>query len=62
MQDRLEGLDYADDICLLSHSVSDMQPKLDLVSETAKLAELKMNSHKTETLRMNANAERKLLI
>ena len=30
LQDRLEDLDYTDDICLLSHSFSDMQSKLNL--------------------------------
>ena len=39
-QDRLEDLDYADDMCLLSHSFSHMQSKLNLTSETAKAAEL----------------------
>ena len=45
--ERLEDLDYADDICLLSQSYKDMKEKLkDLNKEAAKVG-LKMNSSKT---------------
>ena len=45
-----------------SFFLSEMQSKLNLSSETAKIAELKINIRKTNTLRLNANAELKFLI
>ena len=39
-----------------------MQSKLNLISEIAKIAGLKINTRKTNTLRLNANAERKFLM
>ena len=57
IQDRLEDLD---DKCLLSHSFSDMQSKLNVVSESAKIAILEIDIHKIKTL--NANAEEKFLL
>lgn len=55
LQGRLEDLDYADDICLLTHTFSDMQSKLSLVQETASHAGLKINIGKTKTMRINVN-------
>ena len=46
MQNRLEDLDNADDICFLSHYFSDMPAYLNQVSETARLAGLKINKPK----------------
>ena len=47
---------------IYAHSFSDMQSTLNLVSETAKLAELRMNILKIKTLRINDNAIRKFLL
>ena len=41
---------------------SDMQSILNLISETAKIAELKINIRKTNIHRLDANADRKFLI
>ena len=62
LQDEFEDLDYADNICLLSRSFSNMQSKLNLIRETAVIAGLKINICKPNILRLNANAERKFLI
>ena len=62
LQDRLEDLAYADDMCFLSHSFSDMQSKLNLISETVKIARMKSNIRKTNTISLNVNTERKFLI
>lgn len=62
LQGRLEDLDYADDICLLTHTFSDMQSKLSLVQETASYVGLKINIGKTKTMRININNEQRLFV
>ena len=53
--DRLEDLDYADDVCLLSHSFTDMQSKLNcLIQEAAKVG-LHLNIAKTKSMRIGTN-------
>lgn len=51
---RLEDLDYADDICLLSQRYTDMQFKLDALKEVADVTGLKINHRKTKVMKMNA--------
>lgn len=62
LQGRLEDLDYADDICLLTHTFSDMQSKLSLVQEIASYAGLKINIGKTKVMRINVNNEQILYV
>jgi len=51
--DRLEDLDYADDICLLAHTFNDIRTKLQqLHHETAKVG-LKINISKTKEIRIH---------
>ncbi|KAJ8717892.1 hypothetical protein PYW07_005822 [Mythimna separata] len=58
----LEDLDYADDLCLLSHTHADMQAKLnDLRQEAAKTG-LKINSRKTQEMRTGVINTAPLLI
>ncbi|KAJ8707844.1 hypothetical protein PYW07_011521 [Mythimna separata] len=58
----LEDLDYADDLCLLSHTHADMQAKLnDLRQEAAKTG-LKINSWKTQEMRTRVINAAPLLI
>lgn len=58
----LEDLDYADDICLLSHTRADMQAKLnDLRDEAAKTG-LKINTRKTQEMRCGATSSFPLVI
>ena len=47
MKERLEDLDYADDICLLAHRFCDMEEKLRKLKEEAELVGLHININKT---------------
>ncbi|XP_055384586.1 uncharacterized protein LOC129614181 [Condylostylus longicornis] len=51
---RLESLEYADDVALLAQSHSDMQRKINLLSEKARVAGLRINIKKTKSLRINS--------
>ncbi|KAJ8710014.1 hypothetical protein PYW07_009380 [Mythimna separata] len=51
LSDILEDLDYADDLCLLSHTHADMQAKLDDLSREAAKTSLKINIRKTQEMR-----------
>jgi hypothetical protein len=62
MKDRLEDLDFADDICLLSQRYSDMKDKLIRLQHEAKLAGLNINVNKTKEMRINTQIEEKLSI
>lgn len=56
--DRLEDLDFADDLCLLSEAHSEMQAKLgDLTKEAGKIG-LAINIKKTKALRVNTEKKR----
>lgn len=58
----LEDLDYADDLCLLSHTLADMQSKLnDLRLEAAKVG-LNINTRKTQEMRSGVRNSTPLLI
>ena len=53
--DKLEDLDFADGLCLLSETHGDMQTKLeDLINEAEKTG-LVVNMKKTKALRINTN-------
>jgi hypothetical protein len=51
--DSLEGLEYADDICLLSHKYDHMQSKLNDLCRESRKAGLMINYAKTEEIRVN---------
>ena len=51
---QLEDLDFADDICLLSHTRQAAQTKLERLAEEAGKTGLRINTAKTEVLRINA--------
>jgi len=53
----LEDLDFADDICLLSHTQQHAQSKLNRLSEEAKKTGLIINKKKTEVMRTNNKQE-----
>jgi hypothetical protein len=53
MKERLEGLDYADDICLLAQRFCDMEEKLKRVKEEAELAGLHIDMNRTKEMRVN---------
>lgn len=52
---KLSHLDYADDICLLSNSHSEMQAMLAQLNAAALRKSLKINERKTKLMRINAN-------
>ena len=54
---QLEDLDFADDICLLSHRLQDAQDKLNRVSGEARKTGLLINTKKTEAMRLNHKQE-----
>lgn len=58
----LEDLDYADDLCLLSHTHADMQAKLDDLQREAAKAGLKINTRKTKDMRSGVKKQSPLLI
>ena len=53
MKERLEDLDYVDDICLLAQRFCDMEEKLKELKEEAQLDGLHINIHKTKGMRVN---------
>jgi hypothetical protein len=52
----LEDLEYADDICLLSHKWTDMQEKLNDLNYESKKIGLHTNLAKTEEMRINSKS------
>jgi hypothetical protein len=57
MKDRLEDLDFADDICLLPQTHIDINDKLLRLQQEAKLAGLNINVNKTKEMRINAQIQ-----
>jgi hypothetical protein len=53
LYDRLEDLDFADDICLLAQSFKDMEAKLNDLKVEAQNIVMKINSQKTKEMRVN---------
>jgi hypothetical protein len=62
MKGRLEDLDFADDICLLSQRYIDMKDKLMRLQQETNLAGQNINVYKTKEMRINARIEEKLSI
>ena len=58
LTERLEELAFADDICLMAQSQSQMQRKLQRLERYARAVGLKINIAKTENMRVNANNHR----
>ena len=55
---KLEDLDFADDIALLSHRQQDAQSKLNRLAEEARKVGLNINKRKTEVMRINNELDR----
>ena len=60
--EKLEDLDYADDLALLSSSASQCQRKINKLKATAEKAGLKINTDKTKSMRINARTQTPLKI
>ena len=61
-QSRLEDLDFADDICQLSHRLTDAQEQISRLETTANRVGLKINASKTKSMRINSRQEDKIRI
>jgi hypothetical protein len=62
LTETLEDLDYADNICLLSHSQAHMQSKLNNLCYESKKAGLEINFSKIEELRVNTKSQRSITL
>jgi hypothetical protein len=62
MKERLEDLDYADDICLLAQRFCNMDEKQKRLKEEAELAGLHINIKKTKGMRVNTSNIQKLVL
>lgn len=60
--ERLEDLDYADDVCMLAQRLSDMSFKLDKLKEYSAMTGLRINVNKTKEMRMNVSTRENLEI
>ena len=61
LQTRLEDLDFAADICMLSHRYQDMQHQATSLEEIAKQTGFLINPQKTKTMRINTIKQIRLL-
>ena len=55
MKERLEGLDYADDICLLAQRFCDIEEKRKRLKEEAEIVELHININKMKGTSVNSS-------
>jgi hypothetical protein len=60
LRETLEDMEYADDICLVSHKHEHMQKKLDDLQRESKKAGLQINPLKTEEIMVNTLINRGL--
>jgi len=60
LQESLENMEYADDVCLVSHKYEHMCRKLDDLWKESKKAGLEINSLKTEEIRVNTIVKQRL--
>ena len=59
---RLEDIDFADDLCLLSQRMDDMKEKLEELNEEGKKVGLKINYEKTKEIRLNTRNHQQLVV
>jgi hypothetical protein len=62
MMDRLQYLDFADDICLMAQRFHDMEEKLTNLQEVAKRGRLNVNVNKTKEMRVNNKIQGRLTV
>ena len=62
LTERLEDLEFADDLAILSHTLKDMHEKVSALSETGKRVGLKINHQKTKLLKINTQQNNNLNI
>ena len=54
---KLEDLDFADDLALLSHRLQDMQEKVNSLREASQRVGLRISQEKTKVMRINSRQE-----
>ena len=59
---QLEDLEFADDICLISHKFEHMQEKTNKLSQTANRAGLKINNNKTKYMTINMRSNKNITV
>jgi hypothetical protein len=59
---KLEDLDYADDICLIAPTLQAMKGKLQALAEEAEVAGLRINTEKTTEITVNATNKERLCV
>jgi hypothetical protein len=59
---KLTDIDYADDICILCQSAGDMQDKLTTLAEEGQKARLKINTNKTEVMKINCKKKNEISV
>ena len=62
LMSKLEDLDFADDLALLSHRLQDMQEKVDALAQTAQRVGLKISQEKTKIMRSSNIQQDPILI
>lgn len=62
MAEKLEDLDFADDIALLSHRHQDIQNKTNCLATTAAKIGLKINASKTKVMKLNNRVTEPVLL
>jgi len=62
MKERLEDLDYANEICLLAQRFCDMEEKLKGLEEERELVGLHINTNKTKGIRVNTSNMQKFTL
>ena len=60
LQESLEDMEYADNVCLVSHKYEHMCRKLDDLWKESKKAGLEINSSKTEEIHVNTIVKQRL--
>jgi hypothetical protein len=60
MNEHLEDLVFADDVCLMSHRLSDVQEKMKDAEKTGKKVGLRINEIKTKVMRINTSRMEKI--
>jgi hypothetical protein len=60
LKESLEDIEYAEDVCLVSHKYERMQKKLDDLQEESKKVGLQMNPLKTEEIKVSTIINRVL--
>jgi hypothetical protein len=62
MMESLEGLDFADDVCLCAQRWSDIKAKLEKLEMEAGKVGLKINEFKTKEMRVNPSTDLALTV